>query len=204
MGYGKYNYKEFWVRDELTNIAREDSLIQGEWNLLEYFKGLKSKLNCIDVVDFGCGTGRLAPAFSPSEYVGIDINPFAIIKARRDNPGHTFLEVDLNSQYPSADMYLVFTVFLHLDDKVMRDTLTRMQNRCYKYLVISEQLGREWRQPGSELPLYNRELKEYRVMLSHFGFYLTTHERFLNEHYASQDQYKDRNCKTSVLVFERR
>lgn len=196
-------YKQFWIEDNLNNVAREDSLIQGEWDTLSYLKDLKDYLKCKTVLDFGCGFGRHSVAFNPKEYLGVDINPKAIKEARYSHPNHEFQEITLQSKYPVADLYLVFTVFLHLDDASVRSSLRKMRNTCRKYIVIIEALGREWRNPNVSLPLFNRDLDEYVLLLKEQKFHLRLQDRFYNPHYGENPEHKDKNCYTNILIFGR-
>ena len=43
-----------------------------------------------NVLEVGCGYGRLCRAFVPQCYIGVDINPKAIEAARQKNPGYKF------------------------------------------------------------------------------------------------------------------
>ena len=202
-------YKRFWMADKLSNIARDDNLMQGDWDIKSYLRNLKSELNCYKMVDYGCGYGRLFSIFKdcPSLYFGVDLNPFAIAEAKKRYPAfqNRFCEVDIDSNYAVADMYLAFTVFLHMDDKTLSDCLRRIGRACQKNLVVIETLGREWRNKidGSDesLPVFNRDKQDYVDLVKPVGFELIKHDSFLNPHYARQERYIDRNCNTDVLVF---
>lgn len=109
------------------------------------------------VFEFGCGYGRLAPAFRPDKYHGFDINPAALDEARKRNPGHTF-----GDTWAPADTFLAYTVLLHVHDDEIADTLRRAAT--YKRVVIGEIMGRKWRRPGDP-PVYNRETGEYAALM---------------------------------------
>ena len=109
------------------------------------------------VFEFGCGYGRLAPAFRLDQYHGFDINPAALVEARKRNPGHVF-----SDQWAEADTFLAYTVLLHVHDDEIAATLRLASS--YKRVVIGEIMGREWRRPGDP-PVYNREAGEYAAML---------------------------------------
>lgn len=209
----KDRYKKFWTSDKLGNIAKVESLIQGEWNIKEYLRDLKNRLKCNTIVDFGCGYGRLFRVFMdvPTTYFGVDLNPEAIRKARKEYPKfvNRFAEIDINSHYAKADMFLAFTVFLHMDDDTLLDVVERIHKSCKKYLVIIEALGREWRpdydpdENHEYLPLYNREKEDYIGLMGLVGFVLEEEDSFLNPHYYEQEEYKDFNCYTNVLIFRK-
>lgn len=42
------------------------------------------------VLDYGCGSGPLAQQFTPETYVGYDIAPAMVERARKENPGYSF------------------------------------------------------------------------------------------------------------------
>ena len=108
------------------------------------------------VFEFGCGDGRLAPAFPAAEYVGFDINPAALAAARVANPTHSFTDA-----WQPADTFLAWTVLLHVPDDEIAGVLARAS--AYGRVVIGEVMGRRWRRPGDP-PVFNREAGEYVEM----------------------------------------
>lgn len=113
---------------------------------------------CTGVVfEFGCGPGRLAPAFDPSLYAGYDINPTAIQVARRSYPEHTF-----SDQWAPGDTFLAWTVMLHIPDDEIQALIDKA--KAYPRVVIAEVMGRKWRRPGDP-PVFNREAEEYEQMM---------------------------------------
>lgn len=109
------------------------------------------------VFELGCGDGRLAPAFAPEAYVGMDINFTALARARKDNPAHRF-----TTRWEPADTVLAYTVLLHVPDDDLAEIMARL--RAYPRIVIGEIMGRHWRTPG-EPPVFNRERSEYEAYL---------------------------------------
>ena len=105
------------------------------------------------VFEFGCGDGRLAPAFDRGRYRGFDINPAALLAAQKANPAHRYV-ID----WAPADTFLAHTVLLHIPDDEIGAVLDRA--RSYGRLVIGEVMGRHWRRPGDP-PVFNREASEY-------------------------------------------
>ena len=110
---------------------------------------------CGSVFEFGCGDGRLSPAFSCG-YVGFDINPAALAAARVANPAHRYV-----TEWEPADTWLAHTVLLHVPDDEIGALL--MRTAPYKRVVIGEVMGRKWRRPGNP-PVFNREAGEYVEM----------------------------------------
>lgn len=109
------------------------------------------------VFEFGCGDGRLSPAFNPSSYIGYDINPAAIEAAKYNNPAHIYSDTPR-----PADTFLAYTVLLHIPDDEISDAIG-IAKQC-KRIVIGEIMGRRWRRGGNP-PVFNREAKEYADMI---------------------------------------
>lgn len=147
--------------------------------------GLFSTLAAVrrgSVFEFGCGDGRLAPAFSAEMYAGFDINPAALAAARCTNPGYRFVD-----QWQPAETWLAWTVLLHVPDDELPALLARTAS--YGRVVIGEVMGRHWRRPGDP-PVFNREADEYVELLG----------RPLVE--RREVPYPRYQCALSVLVFE--
>ncbi len=76
------------------------------------------------VLDFGCGTGRAAHLFSPSRYVGVDIDRDRLIFAKQANPRHAFVAVGETRPLPFRDamfdLVLAFAVLHHISDSAGR------------------------------------------------------------------------------------
>ena len=103
------------------------------------------------VFEFGCGDGRLAPAFNHALYHGYDINQHALDAAIKANPHHAFV-----NDWVAADTFLAYTVLLHIPDGEL--PIERMKQ--YGRIVIGEITGRQWRRGGNP-PVFNREISEY-------------------------------------------
>jgi SAM-dependent methyltransferase len=105
------------------------------------------------VFEFGCGDGRLSPAFDKSAYTGFDINPNALEAAKTNNPGHTY-----STEWVQADTFLAYTVLLHVSDDELPEIIEKAKG--YDRIVIGEIMGRQWRRPGNP-PVFNRDIEEY-------------------------------------------
>jgi SAM-dependent methyltransferase len=134
------------------------------------------------VFEFGCGDGRLAPAFSHEAYTGYDINQHAIKAARTANPDHVF-----GTEWVKADTVLAYTVLLHIPDDEIQPIIDRMKQ--YKRIVIGEIMGREWRRPGNP-PVFNRDLEEYVEMIG-------------RQYTVIRVPYPRYGCDLELLVFEK-
>lgn len=133
------------------------------------------------VFEFGCGDGRLSPAFDPDRYFGFDINPFALRAAAEANPQHRYV-----TEWTPADTWLAWTVLLHVPDDEIGGVLKRAS--AYGRVVIGEIMGRQWRRPGDP-PVFNREASEYVEMVGRPCERLAV-------------PYPRYRCDLTVLVFE--
>lgn len=109
------------------------------------------------VFEVGCGDGRLSPAFDSSTYIGMDVNPAALKKARIDNPAYRYVD-----EWLPADTVLAYTVLLHISDKDIGKMMDKLKQ--YPRIVIGEIMGRKWRTSGAP-PVFNREVSEYEAFL---------------------------------------
>lgn len=145
---------EYWQQnDTLQNITPAGI----EWPEIGLPEALR-KACTGSVFEFGCGYGRLAGVFSPSLYVGYDINQAAIEAARKRNPEHQF-----GFELADADTFLAYTVLLHVPDDEIEDVIEAAKDGC-KRIVIGEIMGREWRRPGNP-PVFNRDAQEYADLI---------------------------------------
>jgi SAM-dependent methyltransferase len=67
------------------------------------------------ILDIGCGAGRLAAWFGPDNYVGVEIDPESLRKARTTFPGHRF-EADFPSEREKFDTVVALAVIEHVSD----------------------------------------------------------------------------------------
>jgi SAM-dependent methyltransferase len=78
------------------------------------------------ILDLGCGTGAMAGSFRPESYVGVDVNPRYIARARTKKSRYRF-EVADGRSLPFADgsfgAVLIGGVIHHLDDASARAVL---------------------------------------------------------------------------------
>lgn len=175
-GFGEFP-EGFDVRDEIRNLVQE--------------------LPYNEVIDFGCGYGRLCESFDPAKYWGIDISPSAIEEAQKSFSTYRFSLA--NEGVKSADLIFAYTVFLHLSDKELHKALSHL--RC-KWLVVAEILGREWRRDGLP-PVYNRDLQDYITMMRSHDLILMRHVKKPYQRYADSPWYQGKNTDLSFLVFKK-
>ena len=146
---------------------------EGAW-LLPYLAEVASHGR---VVEIGCGPGRLACAFKPERYLGVDLNERSIAEARDRNPLHAFDVAQ--DELPQGDVYLIHTVLMHVPDAELDALIGRMKAPV---VYVSEMMGREWRREGDP-PVFNREPSEYAEAFAAHGFVLIQAATEIYEHY---------------------
>ncbi|WP_158243959.1 class I SAM-dependent methyltransferase [Mycobacterium sp. 4858] len=102
------------------------------WILEAGYRGEKRVLRregiteAASVLDLGCGTGVMASSFRPESYVGVDLNPRYISRARATKSRYRF-EVADGRSLPFADgsfdAVLISGVIHHLDDATVHGFL---------------------------------------------------------------------------------
>jgi SAM-dependent methyltransferase len=197
------DYKEYWIKDSLANIVPSGYGQYPEgWNPAVFLSRCLVGIPYATVLDFGCGYGRICTAFNPSAYTGIDLNPEAVQKAREQNPGYSFMEVDLHTPLPANELCIAYTVFLHLDDPMLESTLQRIANSKTNYIALAEILGHEWRRDGLP-PVFNRTREEYEACLQSIGFRLLEEYRRPYQRYSDNPEFNGKNTDLSILIFEK-
>jgi SAM-dependent methyltransferase len=195
------NY-ERWRRDGLLNI-KPHSLRFGEfpegWDVVSALRRVAASLPHERIAELGCGYGRLCQAFNPEKYVGVDINDAAIEVARARHPDYRFRTVAYVDEYPEADLYLAYTVFLHIPDRALREILTKIC-RSAAWIVIAEILDGRKHDQGEHCTfrpqtVYSRTKREYEELLGGFDF-ICCEEIRKKYHF-----YKD--AEISMLIFRR-
>lgn len=121
------------------------------------------------VCEIGSGDGRCSEAFTPGDYVGVDINRFAIKKAKREKPRYRFKAIGWDDKYPDADTYLFYTVLLHIPDADVFSVLARAsKNKRATRMVIFEAMDSALR--NGNLGNYQRNPDVYRKTLKAVGW----------------------------------
>ena len=141
------------------------------------------------IVELGCGYGRLAKAFSPDDYIGVDINPNTIERAKKENPLYAYKVIDFDKidKIPHGSVCLAYTVLLHINDNDISLWLNELCNKFQRVIVV-EILGRKWRPAVmGTVPVFNREKREYEELFAKQGFKLT---KYMEKAYI---HYKDTN-----------
>ena len=193
------DYKDYWTSDSLKNLVAGPSGNPEGFDVVSFLQGLLASAEAIKVHEIGCGTGRLCTVADPMLYQGTDLNPHAIDKAKQLNPGYRFSEVDVDSEYPEADVTMAYTVFLHMDDETLSDVIGRISKAGSRYILVAEILGREWRRSGNP-PVFNRDLDDYLEIMLYHGYYLYGSSSKVYQHYRSHSPEK--NVRLYGLLFK--
>lgn len=165
-------FLEYWRGEE--GVAREYPLGRKwpDFRMVSYLQELAEGLIC----DVGCGSGRLSSLFAPANYIGVDVNPVAIAKARREFPEHVYQMVTLESPLPIADTYLFHTVLLHLPDGVLDDEIQKCKNGTY--VLVAETMDSKFADGNY---VFNRDREQYRRIFHQHGFSLLEERRMYME-----------------------
>lgn len=175
---------EFWCADQLKNITPPSSPSPAGYDEAEFLKKLVTILPAAKVVEIGCGFGRLAVAFAPEVYLGLDVNPEAVNQARRNHPNYRFEIVDFHADYPSAELYLAYTVFLHIDDQNLQQFNRRLATVCQNLLIV-EVLDPVFRKRPSAVPNFVRSRADYEKIFTSFDFIFEVRKPY--RHYPGRD-----------------
>jgi hypothetical protein len=189
----------FWIAEGTQHIAPNTGhqfpegnyveatirrLIDGQWPMLE----------------IGSGVGRIASLFKPDEYIGAELNPAALLQARRLLPHHTFRIADAGYQFPDAPTVLIYTVLLHISDAALPTFLAEgVAGR--KRVILAEVMDRRWRRDG-EPPVFNRSPEDYILAMQDLGFRLTAAEKHPYDRYDKEPWNVGRDSRMTFLRFD--
>lgn len=151
------------------------------------------------VIDFGCGTGRLTYLFPPEKYLGLDIDSHVLQEAKIKNPKYKFAEILKTDAPRYADLYFAYMVFFFLSNRDLHEVLTNI--RC-QTLLVGEVLGRNWR--DTCIPnIYHRDLEEYIHLLRKHDFILEQKIEMPHPQYTNSNWYRNKDTNISFLVFKK-
>jgi SAM-dependent methyltransferase len=197
----KHEIYEFWRDHSLSNIKPDTGQEFPEgWDVVEFFKTFKTPKEYGEIIEIGCGYGRLCRAFDPVEYLGLDISPYAIQQAKTLNPYYEFEVIEENKMhksYPHSRTKLLYSVLLHQTDE---DIDSIIENLCEtsRRIIVVELCGRDWRREGNP-PVFNRGPEEYDIMFSNHGRGLST---IIKKPYTRYKKYNKLDTNLTIMVFE--
>jgi SAM-dependent methyltransferase len=189
---------EFWISQGVEHITPRGLMFPEGFN-----PGITISSLCQGdrVIEMGCGIGRLAGAFDPLLYTGMDINPDAIALARKANPSHEFMMIKDGAPLPVvADTLFMYTVALHVADENIADFLSRVTEAAGR-VIIAEIMGRNWRREGNP-PVFNRGSQEYVDIMKSLGYDLVNTIRRPYAHYAENHMIRLSGKDTDVTFLE--
>lgn len=134
------------------------------------------------VLEFGCGTGRLAKYFDPSNYVGVDICQAAIDIARDTLPDYSFYLIDDGEELPESDVTICHTVLLHISDDEIDDVVNAFSSGR---VIVCEVMDSSWRRTGDP-PVFNRDPSDYVSIFAKAGYEKTLQREIVYDHYIGR------------------
>jgi len=154
----------FWTgQGGLDNI--KPKRIEDKWESFSTNDIVRRLCGDAQVVEIGCGTGRLCTAFKLGFYFGYDLNPDAIKIAAAAYPDYFFsvlTEYDQIGKYPTV---LLHSAALHIPDEELRQVFSCAEQR----IVIGETMhGTVKNLPTPKPGLafhYSRSVSEYCELL---------------------------------------
>lgn len=151
-----------------------------------------------NLLDYGCGKGRLAQFFDPLTYIGYDINADMMQQAQQDNPEHCFTCSLAGALAYNADCTLLYTVISMWDDAEAAAIMHQFRSRL---IVIGEIADSRWANSSASLPrIYNRDVSQLDDIMAGCGYKRIAHEKALHERYKSWDNDYDKHMH--ILVYE--
>ena len=135
------------------------------------------------VCEIGCGYGRLADAFEPDKYIGLDCNREAIKRAKKNLPEYSFHVIN-EYKYPPTMSKFAYTVAMHIPDDEYHEFVQAMCESTGEQIVIAEILGRSKRRDlekkieGYIHATFGRSLEDHAFEFNVEGWSLVTfHEK---------------------------
>lgn len=178
----------YWQSNALNNIMPNRNGVEFPEGT-ELFAAIRTQLHG-NVLEFGCGRGRLASLFDPKQYFGVDICAAAIEVAKKVNPEHQFQLIEPFATLATVDAVLVYTVLHHIADEYLPNIAQQL--RAFPTIVIAEIMQPRYRQPKMP-PCLNRDFSEYVDLFS--SHTLENHLDAPNQAYADTNTTVLTLCK---------
>lgn len=190
----------FWSKHAKNNIKPNtgEDFPEG-WHVVKFLGNLELE----DVIEIGSGTGRLAKAFTPQDYLGLDISQEMVDVASEALPEYTFMKLSSVIKYPNSKTKLLYTVLLHQNDDDIERVVAELCRTTEERIVVAEIMDKNWRREGNP-PVFNRDPETYIDLFSNHG------KALLNTHIKPYERYKNMNLKSmsnkdtdiTILVFD--
>lgn len=120
------------------------------------------------VLDYGCGTGRMAAYFDPLTYTGFDLSDHMLAVARREYPRATFTNLLPPDQRFS--LVLCNSVVQYQPDDVWNDVVRDIAIRATRVALIETYDGPARETTGGyNVPVFIRPSSDYMAALSPFA-----------------------------------
>jgi SAM-dependent methyltransferase len=190
----------FWKNHSLANIKPKvgEEWPEG-WDVTEFFRNFMTEEEYGQVIEIGCGYGRLCTAFNKDKYLGLDISYDALRRATKIFPNYKFKlieEEDLNNLYQYSNTKFLYTVLLHQTDEDIEDMV---KNLCMTSdtIIVAEIMGRDWRRQGNP-PVFNREVGEYEALFSEYDKGLS---KIVKRPYTRYKDWPKIDTDITIMVF---
>jgi SAM-dependent methyltransferase len=191
---------EFWSEEGLDHIVPEggEEFPEG----FDVYEVLNKLINpAKGVLDVGCGYGRLCRAFKPENYIGVDVNPKAIDKAKERNPEYRFEHIKPGAELPKTGTALLYTVAGHIPDEELARFLAPICAAA-PLLAICEIMDLRWRRPGNP-PIFNRDPEQYILEMQNRGYLLWRFGRANYAHYNKAPWNTDHDTRITFHLYAR-
>ncbi|MCH9617545.1 MAG: hypothetical protein SP4CHLAM5_06700 [Chlamydiia bacterium] len=150
---------------------------------------ITKEIGVLDVIDFGCGDGRLCSIFPKGNYLGLDSDEEVLKAAQTSFEGYAFKKPD--GEVYSTDICIVSKVFSELNEETIHDVLRRM--RCKWLLVVEPMVPKE---KVSNIFLFQERDREAYVRL------MRIHDLLLVKHMIKSISNKEPE-DVSFLLFKK-
>jgi SAM-dependent methyltransferase len=153
----------------------------------KYPEGEDNIANLLHAVDdssvreIGCGYGRLANLFDTQKYIGYDISPGVLEKARRENPTYTFIDWNF-TEIPFCETTLLYVVMLHVDDDDLLPYCKLISNT--NRIIIGDLMIKGWEHLNAQPLCFAREPIDYINIFRNHGFTKSDIKQAMHPHYC--------------------
>lgn len=162
------NYdKEFWDKYSKENDSKHNE------EFSKFIRDLTLSLRAKNVLEVGCNTGNDLQAFPENfDVIGIDLNEYALEKAREKYPTFNFENGSITKiPLPDSSVELVFThkVLNYLDEENLKLALAELFRVSSKYIVTCELLEGTSKENKNRNFFYNHNIfqkwMDYKVKI---------------------------------------